>query len=363
MGYEERKALYEKVEALRGRRLIAYVTSSRPNASASISSDAICEFIRHLEAIGNTGEIDIIIVSNGGDPNAALRIVSLIKEKTGGFFVLIPYSAFSAATLIALGAKKIYMHPYGNLGPTDPQITNQQKNVQFSTEDLPALLKFARDDVRLTDQANLLEVFKLFCHEAGPMALGFAGRQSLLWNRVAEKLLASHMENKEKVSSIADSFSREYLHHGYSISPSEARDMGLPIEDNDPELDSLLWSIWLDLAEEMRNDEPFSPMEILWNDPNCAALFEPVPYLQMPAGVMPQLVQPVVEKWIQTHGIAEVPPSAFQMVAAIMENSLMSTHHVVEGQVFARRNPDLKIEVNCIQHKAKWQQRKQGQSK
>lgn len=357
MGYLERKSFYQQVEKIRGRPLISYVTSLRPGTTACISGDAISEFIRHLEDIGASGEIDVLIVSNGGDPTAALRIVSLIREKAGGFYALIPYSAFSAATLIALGANGIYMHPYGNLGPTDPQITNPQKNLQFSTEDLPALLKFARDDVKLTDQEYLLEVFRMFCNEAGSMALGFAARQSLLWNQVAQKLLNTHMESKEETSNIAKRLSREHFHHGYSISPTEAKGMGLPIEDSNAELDSLLWSIWLSLSEEMKNDEPFLPLGILKANPDCAPLFEPVPHLRIPAGTPQNVAQAVFNDFLTKNAIVAVPPVDYTLEIAIMESSRRSAALMLQGQVFARRNPDLRIDTNCIPYDAKWQSR------
>jgi ClpP class serine protease len=108
----------------------------------------------------NATELDLYLVSNGGDGTVAWRIVSLIRERVRKFSVLVPQAAFSAATLIALGADEIVMHPYGNLGPTDPQIHNRNKNVQFGAQDLAAFLTFARDEVGLTDQAPLLELFK-----------------------------------------------------------------------------------------------------------------------------------------------------------------------------------------------------------
>jgi hypothetical protein len=45
MSYQERLALYRKIENLRGHPLICYVTSIRPQASGRISSDVIPEFI------------------------------------------------------------------------------------------------------------------------------------------------------------------------------------------------------------------------------------------------------------------------------------------------------------------------------
>ena len=91
--------------------------------------------------------------------------MSLFREFAKRFCVLIPYRAYSAASLIALGADEIVMHPYGNLGPTDPQLTNVKKQVQFGSQDLAAFLQFAREEVGLSDQAQLQAVFQQFIQE------------------------------------------------------------------------------------------------------------------------------------------------------------------------------------------------------
>src|SRR5262249_46262744 len=128
-----------------------------------IASDTVPELLLQLQALpAETSELDLLLVSNGGDPTVAWRGVSLIRERTKKFSVLVPQAAYSAATLIALGADEIVMHPHGNLGPTDPQIHAPRKgqkdstpdSVPFGSEDLAAFLRFAREEVGLGDQAE-----------------------------------------------------------------------------------------------------------------------------------------------------------------------------------------------------------------
>jgi hypothetical protein len=45
-----------------------------------------------------------LVVSNGGDPITVARIIGLLRERFSKVSVLLPYVAFSAATLVALGA-------------------------------------------------------------------------------------------------------------------------------------------------------------------------------------------------------------------------------------------------------------------
>jgi len=62
--------------------MIVYVTSYRINASGQMSLDVIPEFINQLiEIPEDKKEIDLMIVSNGGDPIVPWRIMSLLRNK------------------------------------------------------------------------------------------------------------------------------------------------------------------------------------------------------------------------------------------------------------------------------------------
>ena len=99
MGITARTNLYQKLERLRGCPLIVYVTSERGNAAGQISSDAVREMHLQLEALPKgTMAVDLLIVSNGGDPTVAWRLVSLIRERVNKFSVLIPQAAYSFRT-------------------------------------------------------------------------------------------------------------------------------------------------------------------------------------------------------------------------------------------------------------------------
>ena len=116
MGIEERLVLYRQLESVRRRPLVTYVTSDRPGAAGQLGGDAVPEILDQLEGLPTDAEgLDLLLVSNGGDPTVAGRIVSLIRERVKKFAVLVPQAAFSAATLIALGADEIIMHANGGI--------------------------------------------------------------------------------------------------------------------------------------------------------------------------------------------------------------------------------------------------------
>ena len=100
MSYQERKQLFEKVEQLRERPLITYVTSLRPGMNGLMAGDAIRPFIDQLELLSQEQRsIDVLVISNGGDPITALRIMGLLRERFDKIAVLLPYVGASASLL------------------------------------------------------------------------------------------------------------------------------------------------------------------------------------------------------------------------------------------------------------------------
>jgi hypothetical protein len=74
MALSERIALYQQIEHLRGKPLIVYVTSIRANAHGQIAQDAVSELLNQLQSLPrNVQDLDLLIVSNGGDGTVAWR--------------------------------------------------------------------------------------------------------------------------------------------------------------------------------------------------------------------------------------------------------------------------------------------------
>jgi len=65
----------------------------------------------------------------------------------GDITCIVPFYAFSAGTLIAVGANEIFMHPSASLGPVDPQVMvkKQEGAQQFAYEDLSAYTNFLKE--------------------------------------------------------------------------------------------------------------------------------------------------------------------------------------------------------------------------
>lgn len=343
MNIADRIPLYLEMENLRGCPLLVYVTSDRNGSPGAIGGDAVPEILSQLQLLpAGTNALDLMLVSNGGDPTVAWRIVSLIRERVKKFSVIVPQAAFSAATLIALGADEIVMHPNGNLGPTDVQIHGRKQGggatdtIAFGFEDLSAFLKFAKDKVGLTDQAQLQIAFTKFCEEVGTVAVGVAARSSQLGVLMGEKLLQLHMTddgNKQKARAISEKLTRDFFHHGYPLSRTEAKDIGLMVANSNPSVEDLMWRIWSHLGRELQLRQPFVPLQALVNDPNAAPLFNPL---------------------ATAPGAATSVSTGFENIHAVVESSRLASRFITAGTITGVKIPPNPVQLQVIQHTMGW---------
>lgn len=262
MSYITRKKLYKELEEKRKKPLITYVTSIRPGCSAEMSQDVIPQFIKQMNKIDSSKkEVDLLILSNGGDPIVSWRIISLLREKFDKVSILIPYTAYSAATLLALGADEIIMHPYGNLGPIDPQIniaTDKGQTMTLGYEDITKYIEFVKG-IGITDQELVQRAFDKLTSEIPPTLIGFAKRSSQLGLSMGEKLLKTHMKDENKIKIISETLNTKFYHHGYPLGRKEAKDIGLPIKDEEEEVTDIIWKIAEDFMDELEFNKPFNP--------------------------------------------------------------------------------------------------------
>jgi hypothetical protein len=124
--FQLRKACYNDIESVRNRPLIIYaskfIDGSGQGAPVLIDINDVDGFTDLVNHINGTDSIDVLIHSPGGRPDATERIVYILRSRFKEVNFLIPHSAYSAATMLALSGNNIIMHPSATLGPIDPQI-------------------------------------------------------------------------------------------------------------------------------------------------------------------------------------------------------------------------------------------------
>jgi Serine dehydrogenase proteinase len=259
----ERIARYRAIEEKRGRPLVVYATSTRSNATGRIAEDTIRVFMDQIERVpADKQEIDILLHSSGGDGLVACRLMSLLRERFKHVAVLVPYSAMSAATVFALGADEIVMHPFATLGPIDPQITTNLGNGTsrtFSYEDIRAFFRFLDREARIEDEARRARLVEKLLATVDPLFVGRSYRASELATLSAERLLRMHMTSADEVEpahSIADALNKNILAHNDYIARSRAEALGLPIR-RDEQIEELIWDAYVAIEQHLRLREPF----------------------------------------------------------------------------------------------------------
>jgi hypothetical protein len=365
MSWEKRISLYQKIESHRKRPLIVYVTSKRSGAWAEMGSDALPSIIDQLSRLpAKLPALDFMIVSFGGDPMTAWRIMSLIRERLGAkgtVSVLIPQSAYSAATLLAFGANEIVMHPNGHLGPVDMQITSVGESGprRYSTEDISAFLDFVREKLKITDQEHLRALFEATCKEVSTTGIGFMARSSKLAIDLGERLLALHMKDddtRSKLRSIVETMSKKFQTHGYPVNRTEALEIDLPVnEKRDLTLERLMWRVWLDIEQDLEENTPFHPLFVLLTSKEASKLLSPIPQLLVPmvyagGGHVATTIDELITKSTPT-----IQPVDFEYVSAIVESRKAASAHVTRGKILSCRNPNLMINYSQVVVSQAWE--------
>ena len=275
MARADRVPHIQAIQESRANRLaIAYITSTRVGHEIQIADDVVPLFFEHLEANRDlaTKGVDLFIHSNGGSGTVPWRIVSLIRQYTEHFAVLVPHRAFSAATLIALGADEIVMHKMGCLGPIDPSVANafNPPNPQnpgqlaaISVEDVTAFFKLVKDEVGITHEDELVQAFTAMTDKVHPLALGNVQRSHSQSRLMARKLLKLHMDEslEHEIVQLIDNLKSNLFFHGHPINRVEARkDLKLKVNDPSADLESLMWKLYIQYENDLRLSESFNPI-------------------------------------------------------------------------------------------------------
>lgn len=272
--YRERKELYEKVESLRGSKVIACVTGDRGGMETQISNEILDYLPDHFDLFGSSKKLSLILHSRGGNTLAGWGIANLIRQYFKNFEVIIPVRAHSTATLISIAADSIIMTKRATLGPIDPSVNSPlnppmpgqppQTRVSISVEAAIGYFELAKNHLKIKKSADLSSIYLKLSDFVHPIALGNVYRAREQIQMLAERLLKFHMSDKKKIKKIVSILCGEAGSHDYSISSSEARnDLSLPVEEPDQELYTIIKEIHSDVRKELELGSPYNPVVFL----------------------------------------------------------------------------------------------------
>ncbi len=230
----------QKIAALQARLktpVIVYWTSTR----GAICQNDVIALSRLLPRLKQQKKVTLFLKSGGGDPEAALRLVHLLRERFGHITLLAPFACASAATMIALGANEIHMGPTSYLTAVDSSLTHDlcpvdhhNYLVSVSHDELRRIIRLWKE--QKSGGNPYPEVYK-YLH---PLVVGALDRSSSLSIRICRELLSYHIKSPAKANKISRALNCNYPSHTYPVTAREARRLGLQVRDLDPQVDSLL---------------------------------------------------------------------------------------------------------------------------
>ena len=101
--------------------------------NGELTRGADLEFIEMVAKAVSSERCSLILVSQGGSPDAAYKIARYLQERYEHVTVIVPGLCKSAGTLVAIGATELVLTPYGELGPLDIQLAKDDRISGFES--------------------------------------------------------------------------------------------------------------------------------------------------------------------------------------------------------------------------------------
>jgi len=224
----ETQAIFAKFEKETGLPLLAYWTSS----AGSICQNDVMAMAQLLDTRKHGTSVGLFLKSDGGNPEAALRLVHLLRSRFKRVILYAPFECASAATMVALGSNEIHMGATSYLTAVDTSLKHQLSPVDSRNE----VVSVSQDEVsrilRLWKEQRVKgnpypEVYR-YLH---PLVIGALDRSSSLSIRICQELLSYHMPTGRRAERISRQLNSTYPSHSYPITAREARRLGLSVRN------------------------------------------------------------------------------------------------------------------------------------
>jgi ClpP class serine protease len=171
------------------------------------------DVLRAIHMTDDEVPLDIVLHTPGGLVLAALQIARAIRAHKAKVTVFVPHYAMSGGTLIALAADEIVMCRHSVLGPIDPQLGQSP----------------AASLLKVIEQKPIAEI------DDETLVLADVGRKAIAQVKAAAKELLADKMPEEKAGALAEKLSTGQWTHDYPISPTEAKELGLPVSTEMPD--------------------------------------------------------------------------------------------------------------------------------
>ena len=209
-----RRKYLRKLHEHTGRNTILYASGWLQKSQAfQLSSEETLITDKDMDALmevssGLRGpDLDLILHSPGGYPEAAEEFVSCLRSRFSHVRVIVPQFAMSTATAIACSADEIILGKHSFLGPTEPQIPLATSAGLTFVPAQAVLDQFAKAKEECTDTATL-HAWLPMLSQCGPSLLARCETALELSEKLVKTWLESYMfkgndDGAEKADEIA----------------------------------------------------------------------------------------------------------------------------------------------------------------
>ena len=180
-------------------------------------------------------QLDVILHTPGGDPDAAFNIGRLLQRHSDTLNIIIPRWAKSAGTLLSCAADNIIMFETAELGPLDAQFVSNDSNGNIVDSFSALAVKAVKEEIKKESKDN--PEYARILAERMPDTIHSTDLERSL--NIAKKytacLLKERMlknKNEKEINTICDNLVEGYSHHGYVIDLNEAKRLGLNANEN-----------------------------------------------------------------------------------------------------------------------------------
>jgi hypothetical protein len=222
-----------------GRAVIYYGTAWHENRPISLKALTVDlgDVRGFMEACSNIEErqLDLVLHSPGGDPDAAESIMSYLRERFDHIRAVIPLAAMSAATMMALACDEIVMGQHSQLGPIDPQITVQTPEGPRAASAQAIKDQFDMAQRDCSADPTKVAAWMPLLRTLGPGLLAVCDNaQKRTEEFVAQQLEQYMMPGKAKEASVAAAWFADHSYfksHGRNVTRDDARAQGILVHD------------------------------------------------------------------------------------------------------------------------------------
>ena len=240
---------YAAIEAVRKRPLFIYATkfiNALPNTPNSIDLSDIDGFTDLVQSVnGKSDSVDVLLHSPGGQPDATERIVHILRNKFKEVHFIVPHSAYSAATMLALSGDSITLHPSATLGPIDPQINGTPaRSIKRGFDKVKEIIKTEGPEA-LPAYIPLIEKYTLdlleICEDSEKLS------KELVSNWITDFMLKGKEKFEGQIKKSVDYFSDYDTHllHSRPLVISKLNQFDLNIYQADDTLSELIWEAYV----------------------------------------------------------------------------------------------------------------------